>query len=86
MNDATPISRRSMLAASAAAIGAPALLVGAEPTANPVRVGHIGTGTRGWDLVRYTGANTCAKVVGVCHVYKPHLERGLEAANNPDAR
>ena len=75
-----------MLAASAAAIGAPALLVGAEPTANPVRVGHIGTGTRGWDLVRYTGANTRAKVVGVCDVYKPHLERGLEAANNPDAR
>ena len=25
------------------------------------------------------------EVVAVCDVYKPHLERGIEAGNNPDA-
>ncbi len=84
-NDVT-ISRRTMLAASAAAFGAPAILAGAAPTADPVRVGHIGAGTRGWDLLKYTGSVETAKVVAVCDVYKPHLERGIEAGNNPDAK
>lgn len=80
------ISRRTVLAAGAAALGAPAILAGAAPTADPVRVGHIGAGTRGWDLIKYTGSAETAKVVAVCDVYKPHLERGIEAGNNPDAK
>lgn len=80
------MSRRTMLAASVAALHAPSILKGAAPTADPVRVGHIGTGTRGWDLIRYTGSISSAKVVAVCDVYGPHLERGIEASNNPDAK
>ncbi len=86
MKDDAAISRRTMLAAGAAALGAPAILSGAAPTADPVRVGHIGAGTRGWDLIKYTGSVETAKVVAVCDVYKPHLERGIEAGNNPDAK
>lgn len=78
------ISRRTMLAASATMLGAPAILSGAEP--DPVRVGHIGSGVRGWDLVKYTGSVNNAKVVAVCDVYGPHMQRGFEAANNPDAK
>ncbi|MCC6489309.1 MAG: Gfo/Idh/MocA family oxidoreductase [Candidatus Hydrogenedentes bacterium] len=74
------------MAAGVASIVAPAVLRGAEPTADPVRVGHIGTGTRGWDLIKYTGNIPEAKVVAVCDVYGPHLQRGIEACNNPDAK
>jgi predicted dehydrogenase len=90
MTQTNTISRRTFLAAGS--IGAsvlltvPAVLGGAEPTSEPVRVGHIGTGTRGWDLIRYTGSVPSAKVVAVCDVYKPHLKRGVEAANNPDVK
>ena len=86
MRESTPITRRTMLAASAAMIAAPAIVRGVEPTADPVRVGHIGTGTRGWDLIRYTGGTSAAKVVAVCDVYTPHLERGIEAGRNPEAK
>jgi len=74
-----------MLAVSAAAVAGPSIVTGADPVSDPVRVGHIGLGTRGWDLIRYTGPADNAKVVAVCDVYKPHLERGFAAANNPDA-
>ncbi len=52
MKNASPITRRTLLAASAAALTAPAILTGAEPAKDPVRVGHIGAGTRGWDLIK----------------------------------
>jgi predicted dehydrogenase len=74
-----------MLAASAAAIVAPAFIGRAHAADDPVRIGHIGAGTRGWDLIRYTGSFQKAKVVAVCDVYKPHLERGIEAGKNPEA-
>ena len=48
MKEPVIISRRTMLAAGAAALGAPAILAGAAPTKDPVRVGHIGAGTRQW--------------------------------------
>jgi len=84
------VTRRRFLesvgAGAAMAAVAPAVARGAPPTADPVRVGHIGTGTRGWDLIKYTGATDSAKVVAVCDVYKPHLERGVEAGNNADIK
>lgn len=90
MRDSNLITRRNMLRASAAAgaavLAAPGIVTGAEPTADPVRVGHIGAGTRGWDLIKYTGAAASAKVVALCDVYKPHLERGIEACGNPKAK
>ena len=65
---------------------APAVLRGATVKDDPVRVGHIGTGTRGWSLIRGTGKSESAKVVAVCDVYKPHVERGVEAARNDDVK
>jgi len=86
MHKPKDISRRTMLTASAAAIAAPAILTGAAAEPDPVRLGHIGAGTRGWDLIKYTGSIHSAQVVAVCYVYTPHLERGWEAARNPDAK
>ena len=84
------ITRRDFLEVTglgaAGVIAAPAVLRRASPTSDPVRVGHIATGTRGWDLIKYTGRTDSAKVVAVCDVYKPHLERGVKAANNPDVK
>jgi predicted dehydrogenase len=81
------LSRREFLAmGTAAAITAPAILRGLDLTKDPVRIGHIGLGTRGWDLIKYTGAIPEAKVVALCDVYEPHLERGLAASGNPDAK
>jgi hypothetical protein len=85
MTNPAPLTRRSFLAAgTAAAVAAPAILRGADLTKEPVRLAHIGLGTRGWDLVRYTGAIPEAKVVALCDVYAPHLKRGLDACGNPD--
>jgi predicted dehydrogenase len=84
------LSRRRFLhttgTSAAALVAVPAVLRGVEPTADPVRIGHIGTGTRGWDLVKYTGRTDSAKVVAICDVYKPHVARGVEAAGNPDVK
>lgn len=65
---------------------APAVIGAADPTAEPVRVGIIGTGTRGWDLLKYTGNVKSAKIVALCDVYAPHLQRGLADCGNPDAK
>ncbi len=86
MTEPNRISRRTVLAAGAATLLAPAILRGAEPTSDPVRVGHIGCGTRGWDLAQHTGRIPEAKVVAVCDVYEPHLQRGFDAGLNPDAK
>lgn len=86
MNTPSPLSRRDFLTIGAAAIAAPAILRGADLTKEPVRLGHIGLGTRGWDLIRYTGAIPEAKVVAVCDVYDGHLARGFDACGNPDAK
>jgi predicted dehydrogenase len=83
-------SRRRFLqsagAVAAAATVAPAVLRGAGLKDDPVRVGHIGTGTRGWSLIRATGASESAKVVAVCDVYQPHVKRGVEAAHNENVK
>ena len=84
------MSRRDFIQASgraaAASLAAPAILRGASATADPVRVGHIGLGTRGGNLVRYTGQIDACRVVAVCDVYKPHLQKGVELSNNPEVR
>lgn len=71
---------------AAALAAAPAILRGVEPTAEPVRVAQIGIGTRGENLIRVAGSKPSAKVVAICDVYKPHLERGIEPSNNPDVK
>ncbi|MDO8540625.1 MAG: Gfo/Idh/MocA family oxidoreductase [Opitutaceae bacterium] len=86
MNPPAAITRRNFVAMSAAAVAAPAILRGVDLAQEPVRIGHIGLGTRGWDLIRYTGAIPEAKVVALCDVYGPHLKRGLAASGNEQAK
>jgi predicted dehydrogenase len=74
---------RAAAAVAAGTLAAPAILRGAEPTAEPVRIAQIGIGTRGKDLIRVAGSSPACKVVAICDVYRPHLQRGIEAANNP---
>jgi len=81
------LTRRNFLAVGATmAAAAPAIMRGAQLDKEPVRVGHIGLGTHGWNLIKYTGAIAEAKVVALCDVYGPHLKRGLEAGGNPEAK
>ncbi len=86
MTNIHTITRRDFVALGATAAVAPAILRGADLAREPVRIAHIGLGTRGWDLIRYTGAVPEAKVVAVCDVYAPHLKRGFEASGNPEAK
>ena len=79
--------RRSGGAAAAVAAGAavaPAILRGAPPEGEPVRLGHIGIGTRGGDVLRAAASNPACRVVAVCDVYGPHRRKGVETANNPE--
>jgi hypothetical protein len=69
MNTNSSLTRRDFLAVgTAAAVAAPAILRGVDLTREPVRLGHIGAGTRGWDLLKYTGAVPEARVVAVSAV------------------
>ena len=90
MSSLTDVSRRDFIQttgkAAAASLAAPAILRGASATDDPVRLGHIGLGTRGGNLVRYTGLLDACKVVAVCDVYKPHLEKGVRLSNNAEVR
>lgn len=94
MKPSDSISRREFIqtsgktaaAIAAGTLAAPAILRGAEPTAEPVRIAQIGIGTRGRDLIRVAGSNQACKVVAICDVYKPHLQRGIAPSNNPEVR
>ena len=96
MSPTSPITRRRFIgdssktaAAAALASGiAPSILRGAAPAseANPVKIAQIGIGTRGMNLVRAAGSKPTCKMVAVCDVYKPHVDRGLELCNNPEAK
>lgn len=70
----------------AAAGLAPNILRGADPLADPVRIGHIGLGVRGGNLVSYTGVHPDITVAAVCDVYKPHLQKGVQRSQNPDVK
>jgi len=73
---------------------APAVLAAKSPN-ETIGVGHIGLGVRGGTLIRqvagskggekYPGIEG-AKVVAVCDVYKPHLQKGVERSNNTSVR
>lgn len=88
-----PISRRHFLnssaktavAAMATAAVAPAVLSARNP-GETIGVGCIGLGTRGGDLIRGVTPVEGVKVVAVCDVYQPHLQKGVERSNNPDVK
>mgnify|MGYP005844315519 CR=1 FL=1 len=74
------ISRRSAMLAVP-----PAFLRSQSPNSE-VRIGHIGAGVRGGDLVKNVVASKGARVTAICDVYKPHVEKGVEYSLNPQAK
>lgn len=96
MNETKQLNRRGFLETS----GKTAVVLSAMPVAvNPVfgandtiGVGHIGLGVRGGTLITqvagqaYGGGIKGTKVVAVCDVYKPNLEKGVERSLNPGVK
>jgi len=82
------LQQGTMSAATLAAstLAAPYVVRGAEPTAEPVRLGFIGTGVRGGSLVQEFAKLPGAKTVAVCDVYAPHVEKAVKYSKNPDAK
>jgi predicted dehydrogenase len=90
MSEEAGITRRDFLkgaaavGASAAAWGglAPARVLGAN---DRIRVGFIGTGWRGMELLKIFKDNPSTDLVAVCDAYGPRREKGLAVAG-PDAK
>lgn len=82
------VSTSGKAAAAIAAFGAtaPSILRGATLEDDPVRVGFIGTGTRGIGVLQAAASNRGCKIVAVSDVYKPHLRNGVEMSGNPDCK
>ena len=78
------MTRKEFLRGAAVTAAAPAFLKSQAPS-DEIRIGNIGTGVRGGSLVRNVVKSTGAKVVAICDVYKPHVEKGVEYALNPQA-
>ncbi|MFH1737545.1 MAG: Gfo/Idh/MocA family oxidoreductase [bacterium] len=70
---------------AALAASAPAVLQAGSPN-ETIGVGCIGLGVRGGTLCRQAAAIEGAKIVAVCDVYKPHIQKGVERSGNPDVR
>ncbi len=79
----------SMLGTLAA--GAPAVLSAKSPN-DTIGVGQIGIGVRGGTLITQVagrqlgGGIKGAKIVAVCDVYKPHMQKGVDRSMNPDVK
>jgi len=82
---------KGVAAVAALSAGAPAVLASKSPN-ETIGVGHIGLGVRGGRLINQVAGTAQrpgikgAKVVAVCDVYKPHLEKGVERSKNPSVR
>lgn len=76
---------------AAVSSAAPAVLAAKSPNAE-IGVGHIGLGVRGGRLIQQVAGTPGkpgiegARVVAVCDVYKPHLQKGVDRSNNPSVR
>ncbi len=92
MNSPLEITRRQFIAttgkitAGAWFAGAPAILRGATIEDDPVRVGFIGTGTRGIGVLQAAASNPGCRIVAVSDVYGPHMRNGVERSGNPDCK
>lgn len=67
------------------AIGAPAVARAAAPS-DTIGLGMIGTGTRGGDLIKDVLKTTGSRIVAICDVYKPHVEKGVKMCGNTEAK
>jgi predicted dehydrogenase len=93
MNEPNSITRRQFLDSSgrtAALLAASTSLapgiLSAKSSNETIGVGCIGLGTRGGDLIKGVTPVEGVKVVAVCDVYKPHLQKGIDRSNNPDVK
>jgi predicted dehydrogenase len=67
------------------AIGAP-VLGRAASASDTIGLGMIGTGTRGGDLIKDVLKTTGSKIVAICDVYKPHVDKGIQMCGNAEAK
>src|SRR5262245_37977557 len=73
------ISRRRFIAANATVIAGAALASSSAYGANErVRLGVIGTGNRGGQLIEATIPQSNAEIVALCDVYAPHAAKWKE--------
>ena len=85
------VAGQGAAAVAALSAGAPAVLAGGSPNEN-VNLGHIGIGVRGGTLLKQVAGTPArkgipgTKVVAVCDVYKPHLEKAVAHSFNPSVR
>ncbi len=89
MKTSANLTRRDFLkttvtATSVAAL-APSVLAAQSPN-ETVGVGCVGLGTRGGDLINAVVPVPGVKVVAVCDVYQPHLQKGVERSQNPEVK
>src|SRR5215471_16650880 len=78
---ASPTSRRSFLEATGSLLGAAGVVsCAAAAEAEPVRVGVIGTGARGSDLLRALTTIPNCEIAAICDDYPPHLNRAATFA------
>lgn len=69
------LNRRTFLASSAGLY-----VLNAAPS-DIIRLGVIGTGSRGIFVMTAFGRNSAVRVVAVCDVYEPNLEHGISVAS-----
>jgi predicted dehydrogenase len=79
-----PVSRREF-AAGVAALGASAGASGARGPNDRVRLGFIGVGNRGGQLLNAALKNADVEIVGLCDVYAPYLDRAQSRISRPVA-
>jgi predicted dehydrogenase len=83
------MKRREFVARSAAMVLGAGLggagVVGAQSSSSGIRIGVVGTGGRGTELIRKLSTVDGAVVVAVCDDYEPHLLRAADAAG-PQAK
>lgn len=74
------ISRREFLQQSAlsTALFSFGALIAKVQQVEPVRIGVIGTGAQGQNLLRQLVAIPGAEVVALCDIYPPHLQKGVQ--------
>jgi predicted homoserine dehydrogenase-like protein len=90
MKSSTSLTRREFLATTSKTVAAAgawsAVAPGVRAARSPndlIGIGQIGLGTRGGDLINSVAPVPGVKVVAVCDVYQPHLQKGVERSRNP---
>jgi predicted dehydrogenase len=79
MSGHSPLTRRSFLTTSAAALAAPAL--GAQGANERINIGLIGTGGRCRHLMQALARIPNVRMTALCDIYEPHLDAARKLAD-----